>query len=229
MHCHVFFVLLASLGRLTNVEAEYTFDGPFSHDVLIGGLVDLPCYTSVEAKRLILTAFSGSGINRYSLQWIHRRWNRIVDPWSGDGRRTYLEISVSQSSDGIAESMGILKIPVVSGVGLRVLAANPSDAGQYACLLCKRTFDQGLTVDMKNSTLLSIHSIRVTEAKDFSNGEEEKEESADTTKAKAVGTQLIKGSKNSDGRGTFFDAWTWQIDSSAYHDHDTTIFKSRFF
>ncbi|VDK34721.1 unnamed protein product [Taenia asiatica] len=227
MHCHVYLVLLASLGCLTKVEAEFTFDGPFSHDVLIGGLVDLPCYTSTDAKRLVLTAFSGSGINRNSLRWIHRRWNRIVDPWSGDGRRTYLEMSVSQRSDGIAESMGIFKIPMVSGVGLRVLAANPSDAGQYACLLCKRTFDQGLTVDMKTATLLSIHSIRVTEAKSSGNEEEEEEEeeSADATKTKAIGTHPKKGSKNSDGKGTFFDAWTWQIDSSAFHGPDTTVFK----
>lgn len=165
MWCQVFFVVLASLGCLTKVYAEFTFDGPFSHEVLIGGLADLPCYISKDAKRLVLTAFSGSGGHRYSLRWIHRRWDRVVDPWSGDGRRTYLEMSVSQSSDGIAESMGIFKIPLTSGVGLRVLAANPSDAGQYACLLSKRTFDQGLSVDMKNATLLSIHSVRVTEAK----------------------------------------------------------------
>ncbi|KAL5968215.1 hypothetical protein TSMEX_004070 [Taenia solium] len=227
MQCHVFLVLLASLGCLTKVEAEFTFDGPFFNDVLTGGLVDLPCYISTDAKRLVLTAFSGSGINRNSLWWIHRRWNRIVDPWSGDGRRTYLEISVSQSSDGIAESMGIFKIPMVSGVGLRILAANPSDAGQYACLLCKRTFDQGLTVDMKNATLLSIHSIRVTEAKSSGNEEEEEEEEerADAAKTKAIGTHSKKGSKNSDGKGTFFDAWTWQIDSSAFHGPDTTVFK----
>ncbi|KAH9279983.1 hypothetical protein ECG_06901 [Echinococcus granulosus] len=225
MWCQVFFVVLASLGCLTKVYAEFTFDGPFSHEVLIGGLADLPCYISKDAKRLVLTAFSGSGGHRYSLRWIHRRWDRVVDPWSGDGRRTYLEMSVSQSSDGIAESMGIFKIPLTSGVGLRVLAANPSDAGQYACLLSKRTFDQGLSVDMKNATLLSIHSVRVTEAKSF--GREEG--STDSTKSKAVVAHSKKELKNNDEKGTFFDAWTWQIDSSTNHGPDTTIFKSKFF
>ncbi|KAL5107962.1 hypothetical protein TcWFU_007207 [Taenia crassiceps] len=223
MQCHVFLVLLAGLGCLTKVEAEFTFDGPFSHDVLIGGLVDLPCYTSTDAKRLALAAFSGSSINHYSLRWIHRRWNRIVDPWRGDGRRTYLEISVSQSSDGVAESMGIIKIPMVSGVGLRILAANPSDAGQYACLLYKRPFHQGLAVDIKNATLLSIHSIRVTEAKGF--GIEEVEERTAATKTRAMVAKAKKEPKSSDEKGTFFDAWTWQIDASAFHGPDTTIFK----
>ncbi|VDM23048.1 unnamed protein product [Hydatigera taeniaeformis] len=226
MYYRAFLALLASLRCVIMIEAEFTFDGPFSHDVLMGGLIDLPCYTSTDAKRLVLSAFSGSGIHHYSLRWIHRRWNRIVDPWGGDGRRTYLEMKVTQNFDGIAESMGIFKIPMVSGVGLRVLAANPSDSGQYACLLSKCTFDQGLALDIKNATLLSIHSIRVTEARAFGKAEEGKE-SADAIDPKVIGAESKKGLTNDEGKGTFYDAWTWQIDSSVNQGTDTTVFKSR--
>ena len=216
------FNVLSSFFFLLYTGGEFTFDGPFSHEVLMGGLVDLPCFVSTAAKRLVLDAFSGLGSHRLSLRWVHRRFDRVVDPWTGDGRRSYLEMGITQSSDGIAQSMGIFNVPWVPGVGLRVLAVNPSDSGFYACLLSKLTFDQGLTVDMKNATLLSIHSIRVTESRGFG-----KSETSTNTTSEGAALEAM-GARNDDEKGTLFDAWTWQITSLATPDSDMTIFKSEF-
>ena len=210
---------------MVNSNGDFIFDGPFSHEVLIGGVVDLPCYVSIAAKRLVLDAFSSIGKNRLSLRWVHRRFDRVVDPWTGDGRRSYLEMGLTQLSDGIAQSMGIFDIPWVPGVGLRVLAVNPSDSGYYACLLSKLTFDQGLTVDMKNATLLSIHSLRVTEARGFGKVDASIDGTGPLSEEKAVNEVNTRDGLTNDEKGTLIDAWTWQITSLATTDSDMTIFK----
>ncbi|VDD83831.1 unnamed protein product [Mesocestoides corti] len=220
-------LIIADLTCFAKKEEGYTFDGPFTHEALVGSLVELPCYVSSSAKRIVLTAFTSSGAYMYALKWVHRRWERVVDPWGGDGRRSYLEMSVSQTSDGIAESLGIFNIPSISGVGLRVLAVNPSDGGQYACVLSRPSWDQGLSVDMDNSTLLSIHSLRIIEAKDFVNEMApviptlaRAEDEAEPEKKSEMGSNT-----NNEKKGTFFDAWTWQLYSFIKDAPEVDIFK----
>lgn len=189
--------------------APFTFDGPFYHEILTGGLVDLPCYLSPQAKQIAAKSFTGPVHNSHTLRWVHRRFDRLVDPWTGDGRRSYLNIDILQASDPLVEDLGISNIPIVSGVGLRILSVNPSDAGLYACVISSQPFDRGLRLDHENATLLSIHSLRVTEVQGFG--------------SEGVSRQQ-KGRFS--GKGTPFDAWTWQIDPKADSQPDGTVFKS---
>lgn len=206
-HSHLLvFTCLACLTHLG--AAQFTYDGPYYHEVLAGGLVDLPCYLSNQAKRIILKSFSGPVQTSHTLRWVHRRFDHMVDPWTGDGRRSYLKMGILQTSDPLVEDWGLLNIPMVSGVGLRIVAVNPSTAGLYACLLSRQKFDRGLNLDYENATLLSIHSLRVQEV--------ERSNSEDNSKKKG---------ERIDVKGTQFDEWTWLINPSKNVHPDGTVFK----
>lgn len=213
--CGLFLALIHPFGTtIAHVDDSYVdFEGPFLHEAFMGGLVELPCFTSIPNQRLMLNRFTSTGSYLFSLKWVHRRFNRLVDPWTGDGRRSYVDMAISNAQDGLAGSMGIFRIPSVPGVSLQILATNPSDAGQYACLLSKKTFDKGLVVDLEHATLLSIHSVRVAEGKVFS----KEVEPNDADDADDVTMER---------KGSFFDAWTWQIYSFTNADPESAIFDS---
>nr|CDS25680.1 conserved hypothetical protein [Hymenolepis microstoma] len=207
---HAQLLVFTCLACLTHQEvSQFMYDGPYYHEVLAGGLVDLPCYLSTHNKRIALKSFNSPVRRSDTLRWVHRRFDNMVDPWTGDGRRSYLKIGILQATDPLVEEMGLLHIPTVSGVGLRIVAVNPSVAGLYACILSTQPFDKGLHLTGENATLLSIHSLRVKEV-ERSNSEESSKRGR-----KQIGVQR-----------TQFDEWTWVVNPSKNILPDGTVFKS---
>ncbi len=86
--------------------------------------------------------------------------------------------------------------------------------------MSKQTFDKGLTLDMKTTVVLSIHSVRVMEGKVFSD-----EEVSDTEEA---GEDDSKVEDRAGKKGTFFDAWTWQLYAFQGADPEDEMFRSEF-
>lgn len=183
------------------------FDGPQNHEVLLGGIVDMPCVMSVSTKKLLFRYFTSNAGYWFQLKWVHKRWNNLVEPWVGDGRRSYKVNKLLNSLSEIGETR-IQKIPKVAGISLQILSTNPLDHGLYACLLSRGVFTQGLRMDLSNATLLSIHSLRVMEGTVF-----------DKTKVEAIDKNSIMG--------TFFDAWTWQLYKFKNAKSDDIIHESR--
>ncbi|VDO10867.1 unnamed protein product [Rodentolepis nana] len=206
---HAQLLVFTCLACLTHQAAsQFAYDGPYYHEVLAGGLVDLPCYLSTHAKRIALKSFNSPIRRSDTLRWVHRRFDNMVDPWTGDGRRSYLKVGILQANDPLVEEMGLLHIPMVSGVGLRIVAVNPSVAGLYACILSTQPFDSGLHLIGENDTLLSIHSLRVKEVDRLTS------EEISRRKVKRISVQR-----------TQFEEWTWVVNPSKNILSDGTVFK----
>ncbi len=71
----------AVLARRNHDKKDQAFDGPLPHEVLMGGLIDLPCYTGIANTRLMLNVFTSPGAYLYALKWVHNAIPPPMDPF----------------------------------------------------------------------------------------------------------------------------------------------------
>ncbi|VDM05994.1 unnamed protein product [Schistocephalus solidus] len=181
------------------------FDGPFLHEGLLGGMMSLDCAVSEEARKFIVRrVISGHAAGASSLRWAHRNWDQVIDPWGGDGRRSYLANKPSEDEDATPkeETEGQYSGPARSlmGTSLRIIGLNPTDAGVYACIYMSSNVSNSLRIDLQEANLVSIHVLRVTERK--------------------------RGEKTQEERGSFFDAWTWHLYKFTDSQPDEVVFEA---
>ncbi|KAK4467554.1 hypothetical protein MN116_008874 [Schistosoma mekongi] len=135
-----------------------TWNGPFTYDILIGSMINLPCTIDKSKIEYIFTRRNNiTNSIKYSLTllWIHNKWTNVIDPWLGDGRRSYNHLEINQWN---ISSIDLL----ISQAHLSIIDIDPTDVGVYACVIVFYPVNNGYSpIDLKQIQLLSIHLIRV--------------------------------------------------------------------
>ncbi|CAH8658067.1 unnamed protein product [Schistosoma bovis] len=134
-----------------------TWEGPFYYDVFIGSIITLPCVINDSKLENIYIARNTTTNEEksWALLWIHNTWTNVIDPWLGDGRRSYNPLDNNR-----------WEIPntdlSISQAYLSIIDIDPTDVGVYACVLVTYPIQFGYSpVDLKQTQLLSIHMVRV--------------------------------------------------------------------
>ncbi|KAH8866974.1 hypothetical protein EWB00_004154 [Schistosoma japonicum] len=135
-----------------------TWSGPFSYDILIGSMINLPCTIDKSKIEHIFTRrnnITNNDKESLTLLWIHNTWTNVIDPWLGDGRRSYNPLEINQWN---ISSIDLL----ISQAHLSIIDIDPTDVGVYACVMVFYPIHNGYSpLDLKQIHLLSIHMIRV--------------------------------------------------------------------
>ncbi|CAI2736027.1 unnamed protein product [Schistosoma spindalis] len=134
-----------------------TWEGPFYYDVFIGSMITLPCVISdskIENIYIARNTITNEG-KSWALLWIHNTWTNVIDPWLGDGRRSYNPLDNNRWE--------IPNIDLsISQAYLSIIDIDPTDVGVYACVVVTYPIQFGYSpVDLKQTQLLSIHMVRV--------------------------------------------------------------------
>ncbi|BHF68649.1 hypothetical protein SprV_0301168800 [Sparganum proliferum] len=192
------------------LSSPLRFDGPVLHEGLLGGMMSLDCAVSEEAQQFLAKKVrSGHAAGASSLRWVHRNWDQVIDPWGGDGRRSYLATKPSEEVEGTQETEGRYSRPSPSlmGTSLRIIGLNPTDTGIYACVYMNVNASNSLRIDLRETRLVSIHALRVTERR-----------RSEETQGNAKSAE--------EERGTFFDAWTWHLYKFTGSQPDEVVFQA---
>ncbi|VDQ06911.1 unnamed protein product [Trichobilharzia regenti] len=134
-----------------------TWDGPVHYDALIGSMITLPCITSDIGLENILTERSRAIEQKksWAILWVHQTWTNVIDPWLGDGRRSYDPL---QTNQWLLPNMHTS----IYQSHLSIVDIDPSDNGVYACVMVTYPIEHGYSpVYLKQAQLMSIHFVRI--------------------------------------------------------------------
>ncbi|VEL06631.1 unnamed protein product [Protopolystoma xenopodis] len=163
--------LLISLLGLLYIQAKRNFvqqiselesaewDGPVLHEVFYRNIIELPCAASNRVQQKVNQLLRNSKRHQFHIRWVHNRWDNVVDPWGGDGRRVYMEYNLESIPQHMLQEDYTIS-SVVTGGMLSIAEVKPTDNGVYACLV---TFsDQNWRhVNLDASIVISAHILRV--------------------------------------------------------------------
>ncbi|KAF7257186.1 hypothetical protein EG68_05785 [Paragonimus skrjabini miyazakii] len=140
--------------------ASKTWEGPYYQEAMLGSIVYVPCSLKPEMSHRLYKQRQLAAEEKYfwSLLWVHQNWDNVVDPWLGDGRRSYdtLQVVPYWEPDMSAH---------LEQARLTILDANPTDNGVYACTVAMYPLEKGLSpVILSQSDLVSVHFVRIKSA-----------------------------------------------------------------
>ncbi|CAH8679543.1 unnamed protein product [Schistosoma rodhaini] len=135
-----------------------TWEGPFYYDVFIGSMITLQCVineSKIEDIYIARNTTTNIGNKSWALLWIHNTWTNVIDPWLGDGRRSYNPLDNNRWE--------IPNIDLsISQAYLSIIDVDPTDVGVYACVMVTYSIQFGYSpVDLKQTQLISIHMVRI--------------------------------------------------------------------
>ncbi|CAH8648735.1 unnamed protein product [Heterobilharzia americana] len=134
-----------------------TWDGPYHYDGLIGSMLTIPCVTSSNGINRVNVVRSNAVEKRkaWAVLWVHQLWTNVIDPWLGDGRRSYDPLEVNQWSPHNIQSS-------ISQSRLAIVDTDATDTGVYACIMVTYPIEDGYSpVYLKQAELMSIHFVRI--------------------------------------------------------------------
>ncbi|KER28624.1 hypothetical protein X801_00001 [Opisthorchis viverrini] len=136
------------------------WEGPYYQEAMLGSVIYLPCaLTPQMTSRLYRQRKMAAQESYYwSIVWAHQNWDTVVDPWLGDGRRSY---DILQVVPYWKPDMNVQ----LEQARLTILDANPTDNGIYACVVAMYPPEKGLSpVILSQADLVSIHFLRIKSA-----------------------------------------------------------------
>ncbi|CAH8459682.1 unnamed protein product [Dicrocoelium dendriticum] len=136
------------------------WEGPYFQEALLGSVIYVPCALKPEMMTRLFNQRKLAMTEKYfwALLWVHQNWNNVIDPWLGDGRRSYDNLQVVPYWDPD-------KNAVLDQARLTILDANPTDNGVYACVVAMYPPEKGLSpVILSEADLVSVHFVRIKSA-----------------------------------------------------------------
>ncbi|KAA3671138.1 uncharacterized protein DEA37_0000652 [Paragonimus westermani] len=137
--------------------ASKTWEGPYYQDAMLGSVVYIPCSLKPHMNNRLYKQRQLAAEEKYfwSVLWVHQNWDNVVDPWLGDGRRSYNTLQVVPYWE---PDMSVH----LEQARLTILDANPTDNGVYACVVAMYPFEKGLSpIILSQSDLVSVHFVRI--------------------------------------------------------------------
>ncbi|CAH8586136.1 unnamed protein product [Schistosoma turkestanicum] len=135
-----------------------TWEGPFYYDLSLDSMITLPCVINASTTEHIHSVKYdiSHGLDKsWALLWIHNTWTNVIDPWLGDGRRSYDSL---ENTDWNTTNIEL----TISQAYLSISDIDATDVGVYACVAVTYPIQNGYSpVDLKQTRLLSIHMIRI--------------------------------------------------------------------
>lgn len=142
-----------TLAGLTKKEWE----GPYYAEAFLGSTIFLPCTARPEKMDRLYRMRKLAATEKYywSILWVHKTWDTVIDPWMGDGRRGYDRMQlIPYWKPDLTLSLDNARLSIVD--------ANPSDNGVYACVVAMYPPEKGLSpVILSQSELVSVHFLRI--------------------------------------------------------------------
>ncbi|CAL8105390.1 unnamed protein product [Calicophoron daubneyi] len=133
------------------------WEGPYFQEASLGGVIYIPCALTPTVRMRLrkMRLIAKNEKFNWALLWVHKSWDNVVDPWEGDGRRSYNKMQVVPHwPPDMSQSLDSAR--------LKIIDAKPIDSGVYACVVVMYGPEKGLSpIILSQADLVSVHVLRI--------------------------------------------------------------------